>query len=519
MATTLEIHPSIGIARVGNSQHHFVGPEPATSPPTQYRDAAGGLLRQAARFRVFECDRDEAGVLIGSREVGSDAGTIEWTVHLANTKAAGPKFLPADGDAGRELRNASRPRKDVTIDPGPRTVDHPNPFASFDTGAFQQRPVPLGEIHTDGTGQLLVLGGFGVAGSVPEGRTIKNFADNDNWFDDVSDGPVRAVVTTAEGSTRAAKPSWVIVAPPDFAPPITNFVTLYDVARDVAVRRGWLTVPERPSFTRDIYPILSRPFGYAWVSARAALAHRSGQWSPSSAMWAALANPAGSVTMRRRLVDRLRDPAARPPSTVDNMPRLHDQSGQDGQVLPPTATQYALLERWMAGSFVNDWQNGQAPIETAAEALDRFALQACSGGAFFPGIEAGRVMTRTDVYSEPYRLDADALSPGQITQGNALPWQADFLLCRDDSEDPQHGESELAWWPAQRPDKVFVDIASAQTGKNPQPWARGIPRELDEGARQLVEHWAELGVVAERAGTDGRPVYVETERLLKSVEE
>ena len=201
MATTFEIHPSIGIARVGNSQHHFVGPEPATSPPTQYRDAAGGLLRQAARFRVFECDRDEAGVLIGSREVGSDAGTIEWTVHLANTKAAGPKFLPADGDAGRELRNASRPRKDVTIDPGPRTVDHPNPFASFDTGAFQQRPVPLGEIHTDGTGQLLVLGGFGVAGSVPEGRTIKNFADNDNWFDDVSDGPVRAVVTTAEGST------------------------------------------------------------------------------------------------------------------------------------------------------------------------------------------------------------------------------------------------------------------------------------------------------------------------------
>ena len=67
--------------------------------------------------------------------------------------------------------------------------------------------------------------------------------------------------------------------------------------------------------------------------------------------------------------------------------------------------------------------------------------------------------------------------------------------------------------------KVVVDIASAQAGKNPQPWARGLSRELDEGARQLVEHWAELGVVAERTGTDGRPVYVETERRLKSVEE
>ena len=65
MATTFEIHPSIGIARVGNSQQHFVGPEPDTSPPTQYRDAAGELLRQAARFRVFECERDEEGVLLG----------------------------------------------------------------------------------------------------------------------------------------------------------------------------------------------------------------------------------------------------------------------------------------------------------------------------------------------------------------------------------------------------------------------------------------------------------------------
>ena len=98
--------------------------------------------------------------------------------------------------------------------------------------------MPLGEIHAEESGQLLVLGGFGVADSVPEGRTIENFADNDDWFDDVSDGPVRAVVTTAEGSTRAAKPSWVIVAPPDFAPGITNFVTLYDVARDVAVSEG-----------------------------------------------------------------------------------------------------------------------------------------------------------------------------------------------------------------------------------------------------------------------------------------
>jgi hypothetical protein len=53
----------------------------------------------------------------------------------------------------------------------------------------------------------------------------------------VSDGPVRATVTTTDGRTHTAKPSWVIVAPPDFAPGIMNLVTLYDVSRDVAVDR------------------------------------------------------------------------------------------------------------------------------------------------------------------------------------------------------------------------------------------------------------------------------------------
>jgi hypothetical protein len=54
---------------------------------------------------------------------------------------------------------------------------------------------------------------------------------------------VRAVVLTADGTEQDAVPAWVIVGPPDFAPPIVNFVTLYDVARDAAVEQGWLRLP------------------------------------------------------------------------------------------------------------------------------------------------------------------------------------------------------------------------------------------------------------------------------------
>src|SRR5437763_16834481 len=76
--TTFEIHPAIGIARVGNSPQFFVGPEPGGAPPASYRDAAGGLLRQAARFRIFRCSRAEDGSLLSAKEVNEPDVHIEW---------------------------------------------------------------------------------------------------------------------------------------------------------------------------------------------------------------------------------------------------------------------------------------------------------------------------------------------------------------------------------------------------------------------------------------------------------
>jgi hypothetical protein len=53
------IHPAIGVARVGNSDEFFIGPEvthPEPLPPGSYRDAEKRLKRQAARFRVYGCN-------------------------------------------------------------------------------------------------------------------------------------------------------------------------------------------------------------------------------------------------------------------------------------------------------------------------------------------------------------------------------------------------------------------------------------------------------------------------------
>src|SRR6185369_3243625 len=375
---------------------------------------------------------------------------IAWTVHLVNRKAVSAKFNGVQ-------RNPGQDPDGLIIDPGPRTVTGPGQSARFDTGRFKNTPVFVGELSTGDDGRLHVLGGHGAAGSEPE-TDIEDFANNSNWWDDTSDGPVRAVIRTADGAEHEAVPAWVIVGPPDFAPPILNFVTLYDVARDAAVERDWLRLPERPSFTRDVYPILSRPYGYSWVSELAVREHRN--WGPSSSRWALLADPTGDPEKRHHLLAALRKPGN--PAGPGRMPRLNDHTQRN--VLPPSATQYEILSRWAAGSFVADWGQDADAGELLPDALDRVALQAVSGGAFFPGIETGAVVTEKASYSEPFRFDADTLAPGAVTESCAVPWQADFLACRE-----QNGRG---WWPSQRPDHVYRDVA--EVGADQVDWVRGI---------------------------------------------
>jgi hypothetical protein len=57
-----KIHPSIGIARVGNSRQpdgFYIGPQvvdPAPLPAQNYRDSTGALKREVAQFRIYGYD-------------------------------------------------------------------------------------------------------------------------------------------------------------------------------------------------------------------------------------------------------------------------------------------------------------------------------------------------------------------------------------------------------------------------------------------------------------------------------
>src|SRR5215831_8953456 len=214
-----KIHPSIGIARLGDSRSFFIGPEipglrptgelPGTKVPP-YKDG-NKIKAQAARFRIFEYV-DKNGSYVLSREISlseKDVTKLEWTVHLANRKAS---FFEFEGLKGGDrppakLRNANVvARNSLEIDPNERSISGKNATpiefskgtSNDPTSELWPSPSPLPEITslgtllTDDEGRLIVIGGSGKTVSIPDAPQIHTYANNDSWFDDVSDGPVRA---------------------------------------------------------------------------------------------------------------------------------------------------------------------------------------------------------------------------------------------------------------------------------------------------------------------------------------
>lgn len=189
------IHPTIGVARVGNSDDYVIAPETmAGTPPvdgaesvgglpirpgtetetirsSDLRDASGALKRHAARFRIFSYPDgktetwprgDGSEVRIGDKVGGRTIKDIVWTVHVANKK---PNWFVlveegnyqgiASYDLGRlpPIRNPDPTRqgapqpddklavlgspdrlRKLVIDPGPRVISGASaPPAHFDT--------------------------------------------------------------------------------------------------------------------------------------------------------------------------------------------------------------------------------------------------------------------------------------------------------------------------------------------------------------------------------------------------
>ncbi len=477
---SVRIYPPIGVARLGNSpDEFFVGPRVLgvrTPPAGGYKDAHCRIKRQAAEFRIY--GYDAGGTLVG--EVTDADASVSWTAHLANAKGAWRRFNGLN-DA-TPLRNSSVADRDsLRIDPGPRTLTGPGLAAAFSTGTFLGTSVPLGEMRTDGAGRLLVLGGFGRSGSVPVGAPLLDYANNDGWYDDVSDGPVTAqVLLNGTATPLTASPAWVICPPPDFAPSIEAVTSLYDTLFQVAVDKGWLSVPATPSFTRDIHPILERVIRLGNVSNLAAFAHSS----------LAGAVPPASAAVRKAVFDRVRDPNSPTAPGPANMPKLFDDSNSGHHTV--TRAQYTVLQRWKDGTFVNDWTGAPAPPGMAIDpaGLTRAALEACCGAAFFPGIEASwfvRASRPSEYpYLEPFRLDHTGRAAGDVTKQMAVPWQADFYECLADGV--------LAWWPSQRPDDVIPEGGGARVS-----WTRDLIDEstLEQAHHDMVDSWHRLGFVVE----------------------
>lgn len=523
--TTLEIHPAIGIARMGSSDEFFLGPEPGLPIETTRRDATASQLlkRQAARFRVYSCVRDESGTLMSFEELTPDRATITWTVHLVNRKAAAPRFLThgqqpipntdphvrrndATGDDGNALD------KSLIIDGGVNTLTGPHQPRMLFHGQFKGNGLPrgLGEMSTDDDGRLIVVGGFGVARSFPP-TAVANFADNDNWHDDTSDGPVEAAVHFLDGrpDQPVDKKAWVIACQPDFAPGIRNLVTLYDAFIDVAIARQVLPMPTlRPAYDRDVLPLLDRAMGYQWVNAFARKVHGPGGRADFSGI-PDLGNPNAGALKRKNIFRLLRKPGG--PGTPPGSPAMpllfsDDYFTDQTLVLPLTRPQYRILSEWAKNAF-DTQASGPAPTEAEPDALTRVALEAGSGGAFCPGIEAGRKI-REDIYiaGDVFRFDRTKLKPGELTESMALPWQADFAECRWEAPDlPALPIKGRGWWPAQRPDDVLL----RPDDETMKEWARGADTKA-----LMVKFWDQLGVVLETTNASGAVAFIETQRTL-----
>jgi hypothetical protein len=497
--TTFEIHPSIGVARVGDSQAadgFFLAPEPGAAQPASYRDQNGRLLKQATRFRLFRCERDANNRLTGAQEITAADASIEWRVSVANRKACGPLLV----GQGRRNNAQSDDDPDLAIKPTPRSLNAAG-RAAFDDGKFRGLTVPLGEISMGGDGRLTSIPSRGQAASRPAGVPIQTFADNFDWFDDIADGVVEARLTIG-GTTHQAKPAWVVVGPPDFAPEIENIVSWHDVAFQAAVDRGFLTAPARPSFQHHVRPIIERFARLQWTNP--IFLQQFGPGSPRDFMskLPALADPAQEQQTRQAFFAALRRPGTPPSIGAGHLPRLNDDNN-DGDTLWLTPVQYRFIEQWASGDFISDL-GAAPPAEQLPDALDRVSLQACVGGAFFPGIEAGRIITAPESYSEPFRLDATRFKPGDLTAGNAVPWQADFMACRTDTS--------LAWWPAQRPDRVFTDPNNVGAAGQMKRWIEPISQV--DGNTGLIRNYGKLGVVVKETNQAGATVFVERHRTL-----
>src|SRR5438067_134501 len=76
-----------------------------------------------------------------------------------------------------------------------------------------------------------------------------------------------------------------------------------------------------------------------------------------------------------------------------------------------TRVQYHNMKQLKDGHFFSDWGTPTASSGISPEGLDRSALEACVGAAFYPGIECSWLLRDVYPFMEPFRLDQKHIKP------------------------------------------------------------------------------------------------------------
>ena len=529
---SLRIYPAIGLARVGGSEKFFLSPEIPGLPPSDednYKDGRSLIKKQAQRFRIYAYNKKNQVI----KEITSSDASIEWSMHLANSKASWYEFYnPLDngslapGISGKKrnpkIKGNKEREKQLIVDGGEITIKGNNTNMNGGNslyeakGVFQNKiSVKLGEAKTDDQGRLIVFPGDGISVGTTD-KKIESYADNPDWIDDWCDGPIKATVRlNNSGTTMKAEPAWIACAGPDYAPEIQPLITMKDVIYNLNIKNNWEKKPNRPSFRKDIYPILRRLDLMKWVSHSALLRTHwvdLGPLSDEDYLWKLSKNNDQNKKLRQGILSKIRPPVSQRNTTglneddreLKRVPwMLGDGVNYENSplfMLSVTELQYQNLTDWANGNFIEDYVEGDKekissfddiPLSQQPQALTDAVLETCSGGAFHPGVELTYNLRHPTLYQkfhnpnkEPYRIaigDRESLiqdlgpeltpeillgkdlsrspigkqMPGDLTRWMGIPWQCDAFSCQ--AVDLEEDFPTATWWPALLPIDVLPE--------------------------------------------------------------
>ncbi|XOV78238.1 MAG: LodA/GoxA family CTQ-dependent oxidase [Aestuariibacter sp.] len=542
-------------------------------------------------------------IKIGDSVGGKKIQDIVWQVHLANKKNNNFSITSSNGEEegivayennqtppvrnpqyGSDLANSDRLNK-LVIDAGPRAMsvansaqktlhfsqtgqacyvqndgtiasqpDYPISFPNQHFNMFEPLGVidSLGEMLIEqGSGRLIVTGGYGKASGIKDSAgnppKLNDAIDNDDWFDDTSDGPVTATIIFEDGTIEQAVHGWVVCTDPGYAPQTRNVVSTWDDVYDTWIQHLSLQ-PEIfnngfqdnyvASFYGDVIPVFHGAFLQRWNTA---LPNKGVNGHNFIAMIKPTDDPTAKIPSFKQLIRKPSPPGTKDePNNEDGVPGKMPLALGDAMksFLSVTETQYFLMNQWYDGKSVASHE----PLGEG-EYMDKMVLENCLGGRYSPGIDLTFVVRDVNLYEQnwqgetgPFRVNMQLLDystaskdqhflnvgyiplrtaqvePGDLCKFMSQPWHTDYNSCATHTPDPNPSENNtLYWsWPAQRPVSVYPKEACKYDSKT-NTWSIGdtwfsvrgdgteTPYPQQQGRYQcyfdFVENWHKVGFV------------------------